>query len=105
LSDDFVYHTYAPWSPGGRSTDREGLIAAARAGASYYPDRKSTVLTTIASGNTVFVETEWSGTASDKHPTLEAGERETMRELSIYRFRDGKIIELRYYVLVLPAQQ
>jgi len=104
LSDDFVYQAYGPWAPGGMTTDRDGLIAAARTGASYYPDRKSVVLSAIASGDTVFVETEWSGTASDQHPTLQKGDRETMRELFIYHFRDGKIVELRYYVIVLPTR-
>jgi ketosteroid isomerase-like protein len=104
LSDDFVYHAYGPWAPGGTTADRDGVIAALKTGASYYPDRQSTLLSAIVSGDTVVVETEWTGTASDQHPTLEAGERQPMREVFIYQFQDGKIVEMREYALVVPTQ-
>ena len=44
---------------------------------------------------------EWVGTASDQHPTLQAGERQILRDITFNRFRDGKIVEMREYAVVV----
>jgi hypothetical protein len=44
-----------------------------------FPDRRITVKSRVAEGDTVVEETEWIGTASDQHPTLQEGERQRLR--------------------------
>ena len=61
------------------------------------------ILNIFASGDSVIMETAWSGTASDWHPMLKPDERQSVREIVIYRFRDGQTVETRDYAIVVPA--
>ena len=61
------------------------------------------ILNIFASGDTVIMETEWSGTASDQNPMLKPGERQSLREIVIHRFRDGQVVETRDYAIVVSA--
>ena len=71
--------------------------------AEAFPDRTTTIHNIVASGDTVVLETGWSGTASDRNPFLRPGERQALREVLVQRFRDGKIVETREYGIVVPA--
>ena len=73
-----------------------------------FPDRRITVKSRVAEGDTVVDEVEWVGTASDQHPTLQEGEREVLRDIAFYRYRDGKIVEIREYAVAVsevPSQE
>jgi ketosteroid isomerase-like protein len=103
LADDFVYRAYVPWAPDRMTADRQQLIEMMKGAAKAFPDRRTTIHNLIASGDTVISESEWSGTASDQNPRLKAGERQVVRGVLFERFRDGKIIEMREYAIVVPA--
>ena len=106
-SEDLVYQSYGPWAPQGMTGDREGLKQGVAFGMRVFPDRRTTVKSRVAEGDTVVEEIEWVGTASDEHPTLQEGEREILRDITFNRFRDGKIVEIREYaveVSEVPAQ-
>ncbi|MBW2424778.1 MAG: nuclear transport factor 2 family protein [Deltaproteobacteria bacterium] len=103
LADDFIYQGYGPWAPEGMTADRDQLIEMVTGAAKAFPDRTTTIHNIVASGDTVVLETEWSGTASDQNPMLKPGERQGLREVLIHRFRDGKIVETKEYGIVMPA--
>ena len=104
FSEDVVYQSYGPWAPQGMTGDREALKQGIASGMRMFPDRRLTVKSRVAEGDTVVEEAEWIGTASDQHPTLQEGERQILRDITFNRFRDGKIVELREYaVLVTEA--
>jgi ketosteroid isomerase-like protein len=103
FSEDLVYKSYGPWAPQGMTRDREGLKLGMAFGMRVFPDRRTTVKSRVAEGDTVVEETEWVGTASDEHPTLQEGEREILRDITFYRFRDGKIVEIREYAVAVSA--
>ena len=102
-ADDFTYQGYGPWAPDGITADRDQLMEMVRGAALAFPDRNTTIHNIFASGDSVIMETEWWGTASDQHPTLKPGERQGLREVLIQRFRDGLIIETREYGINVPA--
>ena len=106
--EDWIYLSYVPWAPQGMSNNREAIKQGNAAGVLFFPDRKITVKSRVAEGDTVVDESEWIGTASDQHPTLQEGEREVIRFISYNRYRDGKIVETREYgvaVSEVPAQE
>ena len=73
-----------------------------------FPDRRITVKSRVAEGDTVVDEVEWVGTASDQHPTLQEGERQLFRVITYNRYRDGKIAETREYAVEVsdvPTQE
>jgi len=103
LAEDFTYQGYGPWAPEGMTADRDQLIEVVKGAAKAFPDRTMTIHNIIASGDTVVMEVEWSGTASDQNPRLKPGERQALREVLIERYRDGKIVETREYGIAIPA--
>ncbi len=79
------------------TADRAQLKEMADGAMRIFPDRTLTVNCLVAEGDTVVMETEWVGTATDEHPTLQAGERQVLRDIMFNRYRDGKIVETREY--------
>ena len=102
-ADDFTYQGYGPWAPDGITADRDQLIEMVKGAALAFPDRNTTIHNIFASGDSVIMETEWSGTASDQNPMLKPGERQGLRMVVIQRFRDGQIIEIREYGVLVPS--
>ena len=102
-SEDLVYQSYGPWAPQGMTGNRESVQQGVAAGIRMFPDRRITVKSRVAEGDTVVEEVEWVGTASDQHPTLQEGEREVLRDIVFYRIRDGKIIEMREYAVAVSG--
>lgn len=96
-AEEVDYHTYGPWTPQGLSTDRKHLEEMAMRAMQFFPDRTMTVKNMVAEGDTIVLETEWSGTAADGHPKLRPGERLGLRNNLFNRYRDGKIVETREY--------
>ena len=89
--------TYQGYGPGVRTADRDGLKELAYTAARLFPDRRMTVKRLVAEGDTVAIETEWTGTATDGHPILKSGERQVIRNILFNRYRDGKIVETREF--------
>lgn len=102
-AETLSYQGYGPWSPQGKTTDREGLKEMAGEAARLFPDRTMTVKRLVAEGDTVAMETEWIGTATDEHPTLKAGEHQVLRNILFNRYRDGKIIETREFGVLVSG--
>ena len=95
------YQTYGPWAPEGVTADRQQLSEMAAGAIRMFPDRTMTVKSLVAEGDTVVMETEWIGTATDEHPKLKAGERQLLRNILFNRYRNGKIIETREYGVIV----
>jgi ketosteroid isomerase-like protein len=100
-SEDLIYQSYGPWAPQGTTGNRESLQQGVDFGMRVFPDRRTTVKSRVVEGDTIVEEIEWIGTASDQHPTLQAGERQILRDITFNRFRDGKIVEVREYAVVV----
>jgi len=96
-ADEVAYHTYGPWAPHGQSADRKHLEAMAMGAMQIFPDRTMTVKSMVAEGDTVVLETVWTGTAAQGHPSLQPGERMVLRNILFNRYRDGKMVETREY--------
>ena len=107
-SEDWIYLSYVPWAPQGMTGNREAVKQGLAAGILMFPDRRITVKSRVAEGDTVVDEVEWVGTASDQHPTLQEGERQLFRVIYYNRYRDRKIAETREYaveVSEVPTQE
>ena len=107
-SEDWIYLSYVPWAPQGMTGNREAVKQGLAAGILMFPDRRITVKSRVAEGDTVVDEVEWVGTASDQHPTLQEGERQLFRVITYNRYRDRKIAETREYaveVSEVPTQE
>jgi predicted ester cyclase len=102
-AEKLTYQGYGPWAPQGRTTDRDGLKEMADGAARLFPDRKMTVKRLVAEGDTVAMETEWTGTATDEHPILKSGERQLIRNILFNRFHDGKIVETREFGVLVSG--
>ncbi|MBW2496605.1 MAG: nuclear transport factor 2 family protein [Deltaproteobacteria bacterium] len=100
-AEDLVYVPYAPWAPHGTVADREAIKAGVASGMRLFPDRQVTVKSRVAEGDIIVEEIEWVGTASGEHPQLREGERQVLRDITFSRFRDGKIVEVREYAVVV----
>ena len=106
--EDWSYLSYVPWAPQGMTDNREAVKQGLAAGLLFSPDRRVTIKSRVAEGDTVVEEVEWVGAASDQHPTLQEGERQLFRVVTFNRYRDGKIVETREYaveVSEVPTQE
>jgi predicted SnoaL-like aldol condensation-catalyzing enzyme len=62
-----------------------------------FPDRKLTVLTSLAEGNNVVLEQEWQGTLDMTAGNHSAGELAKLRVASFFTLDDGLIIKQSDY--------
>ena len=103
-AEDLVYVSYGPWAPGGSVGDRESLKQGVAFGLKAFPDRRSTLLSRVVRGDTIVDEMDWVGTASAEHPAMKEGERMVLKDITFSRYRDGKVVELREYAILVPEE-
>jgi ketosteroid isomerase-like protein len=105
--EEVSYQHYSSSLTQGMTGNRERLKELAAGAQRMFPDRAMTVKSLVAEGDTVVMETVWTGTATDGHPRLLPGERQVIRNTLFNRFEDGKVVETREYGVVVseaPAQ-
>jgi ketosteroid isomerase-like protein len=91
-SEDMVWTGFLSFPPYRASAPREQLKAIVQRNHDLAPDRKMTVKSIWADGDTVIKEHEINSARRDVH------------EIAVSRFRDGKIVETRTYSVVVPRE-
>ena len=84
-------------SPNGARNDLEGMKVAAARGAKAVSSQSYDVLNAFAVGDTVVIETNWTGTLAVPIGTLATGDKMRARFAAFFEFRNGKICAQRNY--------
>jgi hypothetical protein len=91
-----------PAIPQGRKGDYMSFRRAATQAMRLFPDRRLTVLNSIAEDNIVVLEQEWSGTLAEAAGAHNIGEVSRLRIASFFTLNDGLIIKQTDYCAIAP---
>lgn len=94
FAPDFVQHSAFPGAP----ATLDGAKQAHQASIQTFPDRKTSIEEIVAEGDTVVVRVRMTGTNEGGLPAfniLANGNKVDTQWVSIYRLRDGKVVEHR----------
>lgn len=83
--------------PNGATRDFRAICEAQVRGRQALSAQTFEVVNAIASGNSVVLETIWTGTLAGAYGTLGAGATMRARFAQVFEFRDGQIVHLRNY--------
>lgn len=83
--------------PQGARRDREAILQAMERGRSVLSAQSFEVVSVVASGNVVALETIWTGTLAIGLGNLRPGDVMRARFAQFFEFRDGLIVNLRNY--------
>lgn len=82
-----------PSIPKGRKGDYSAFRTAAKNLLRFFPDRKLTVLRSVAEGDCVVLEQEWNGTLATSTSNHKAGEISKLRIVSFFTLENELIIK------------
>jgi ketosteroid isomerase-like protein len=91
-----------PGTPQGRKGNIESFREAGRQLLGLFPDRKLTVLRSIAEDDHVVLEQDWQGTAAITIGDFVAGRIAKLRVVSFFTLEDGLITVQTDYCVSLP---